>query len=340
MDIGFILLKLIIILGAFAISLGVGAYATLVERKVAGFFQDRLGPNRAGPFGILQPLADGLKMFFKEESMPTGVHKFLFIIAPGISIGLVLMVSAVLPWGDTLIIGGETYELQVTDLNVGLLYVLGVISLSVYGILLGGWASNNKYSLMGALRASSQVISYEISMGIALLALLLSAGSLSFKDIVAAQHGGDWNVLHQPFGFLIFLVCAFAESKRVPFDLPECEAELIGGYHTEYSSMKLAFFLFAEYIGLFISSILISSLYFGGYNFPFMDSLGLSHNVLTIVGSCVLIAKAFFFMFVFMWIRWTLPRFRYDQLMRLGWQILIPLSLLNLFATAAIKLFL
>jgi NADH-quinone oxidoreductase subunit H len=199
--------------------------------------------------------------------------------------------------------------------------------------MIGGWASNNKYALIGAVRAASQMISYELAMSMAIIAIVMASGTLSLNDIVSQQHGFNWNVWYQPLGFVMFIVCAFAECNRSPFDLPECETELIGGYHTEYSSMKLGFYLFAEYINMFISSAMISTLYFGGYNFPFMDDLGLSHNAVTIIGSLVLFAKISFFMFVFMWVRWTLPRFRYDQLMRLGWKNLLPIAILNIVIT-------
>lgn len=328
--------KTVIAFVAFAITLLIATYSTYAERKVAAFLQDRVGPDRAGPFGILQPLADAGKFFFKEEIIPNTSDKFLFIIGPGIAMLTALMTSAVIPWGGTLEIGGREVPLQVTDLNIGVLYVFAVVSLGVYGIMIGGWASNNKFSLLGAIRASSQMISYELSMGLSLIALIMMTGTLSLGEIVEQQHGGNWNIFYQPLGFLLFLVCAFAECNRTPFDLPECETELVGGYHTEYSSMKLGFFMFAEYINMFISSAFMATLYFGGYNFPFMDSLGLSQNWITIIGVLVFFLKIFAFIFFFMWIRWTLPRFRYDQLMRLGWQYMIPLALLNIFITGAI----
>jgi NADH-quinone oxidoreductase subunit H len=300
--------------------------------------QDRVGPDRAGPFGIFQPLADAGKFFFKEEIIPNASDKFLFIAGPGIAMLTALMTSVVIPWGDTLSIAGRDISLQVSDLNIGVLYIFGVVSLGVYGIMIGGWASNNKFALLGAIRASSQMISYELSMGLALIALIMMTGTLSLKEIVEQQHGMNWNIFYQPLGFLLFVVCAFAECNRTPFDLAECETELVGGYHTEYSSMKLGFFMFAEYINMFISSAFMASLYFGGYNFPFMDSLGLSQNAITIIGVFVFFLKIFAFIFLFMWIRWTLPRFRYDQLMRLGWQYMIPLALIHLFGVGAVLL--
>lgn len=333
--------KILLVAGVFTVTLVVAMYATYGERKVAAFLQDRIGPNRAGPFGILQPLADGLKFFMKEEIIPSVSNKFLFILGPSIAMITALMAGVLIPWGNTLIVNGTAYSLQITDIDIGILYVFGVVSIGVYGIMIGGWASNNKYSLLGAIRASAQMISYELAMGISIIALIMMTGTLSLGEIVNQQAGGDWNfwnVIYQPLGFLIFIVCAFAECNRAPFDLPECETELVGGYHTEYSSMKLGFYMFAEYINMFISSAVLSTLYFGGYNFPFMNDLGLSHNAITILGTVFLFAKIFFFIFFFMWVRWTLPRFRYDQLMNLGWRVLLPLSIANLLLTALVLL--
>jgi NADH-quinone oxidoreductase subunit H len=331
--------KAILILVVFGITLFVAAYSTYAERKVAAFLQDRLGPDRAGPFGILQPLADGLKFFMKEEIIPVVSNKLLFVLGPSIAMLTALMAGVVIPWGNTLEIDGNVYALQIADINIGILYVFGVVSIGVYGIMIGGWASNNKFSLLGAVRASAQMISYEVAMGLSIIALILMTETLSLREINLLQAGGTggdwnfWNVVYQPVGFMIFLICAFAECNRTPFDLPECETELVGGYHTEYSSMKLGFYLFAEYINMFISAAVISTLYFGGYNFPFMNDLGLNHNVITILGTIVLLLKISFFIFFFMWIRWTVPRFRYDQLMNLGWRILIPLALVNILIT-------
>lgn len=334
----FFIIKFILVVIVFAVSLGIAAYSTYAERKVAAFLQDRVGPDRAGPFGLLQPLADGVKMFMKEEIIPTQADKALFILGPSIMMMTACMTGVVIPWGDSLIINGTEYPVQITDINIGILYVFGIVSIGVYGIMIGGWASNNKYSLMGAIRASSQMISYELAMGLSIIALIMTTGTLSVREIVEQQAGFNWNVFTQPLGFLLFIICAFAECNRTPFDLPECETELVGGYHTEYSSMKLGFYLFAEYINMFISSAIISSLYFGGYNFPFIDQLGLSHNMLTLAGTLIFFGKIFFFIFFFMWIRWTIPRFRYDQLMHLGWRIMIPLALVNILLTAGVVL--
>lgn len=340
METAFILEKLILVVIVFTITLVIAMYSTLAERKIAGFMQDRYGPDRAGIFGLLQPLCDGGKFFFKEEIIPAGAHKPLFILGPVIAIVTACISSAVIPWGQQLEIGGKVINLQVASgINIGVLYIFGVIALGVYGIMLGGWASNNKFSLMGAIRAASQSISYEIGMGLSLIALLMVTETLQLEDIVAQQVGFlGWNIWVQPLGFLIFITCAFAECNRVPFDLPECETELVGGYHTEYSSMKLGLYMFSEYINMFVSSALMAALYFGGYNFPFMNDLGLSQNWITIIGTLVFFLKIFGFIFFFMWIRWTLPRFRYDQLMNLGWKILIPLAIANIVLTGIITL--
>jgi NADH-quinone oxidoreductase subunit H len=327
MMMSFFIYKLILVLAVFTITLLVAAYSTYAERKV------------------LQPLADGLKFIMKEEIIPVVSNRLLFVLGPCIAMMTALMAGVVIPWGDNLIIGDETYSLQIADINIGILYVFGVVSIGVYGIMIGGWASNNKFSLLGAIRASAQMISYEIAMGLSIIALILMTGTLSLGEISAQQAGGVggdwnfWNVVYQPLGFIIFLVCAFAECNRTPFDLPECETELVGGYHTEYSSMKLGFYLFAEYINMFISSAVIATLYFGGYNFPFMNDLGLSHNAVSIIGAIVMFSKVTFFIFFFMWIRWTVPRFRYDQLMNLGWKILIPLAVANIIITGGVIIF-
>jgi NADH-quinone oxidoreductase subunit H len=339
-SIPFVLEKLALIAAIVMTSLVVAMYTTFAERKVAALLQDRRGPNRAGPFGLFQPLADGLKLFFKEEIIPNTSHKFLFILGPSLAMITAMMTSAVIPWGGQLNFFGRNIELQITDINIGVLYTFGVVSLGVYGIMLGGWASNNKFSLMGGLRAASQIISYELAMGLALIALIMTTGDLSIKNMVEQQMapGNMWNILYQPLGFLIFIICVFAECNRTPFDLPEAENELIGGYHTEYSSMKLGFFLFAEYINMFASSALMSCLYFGGYDCPFVDESTLSTNMAALLGGVMLFAKIAFFLFLFMWVRWTIPRFRYDQLMNLGWKILIPLALINMVATGGIIL--
>ncbi|HNP33104.1 MAG TPA: NADH-quinone oxidoreductase subunit NuoH [Flavobacterium sp.] len=335
MDSAFIIEKSVFIVTIFAITMVMAMYSTWAERKVAAFLQDRVGPNRAGWGGLLQPLADGMKLFAKEEFAPNTPNKFLFFVGPAIAMSTALMTSAVIPWGDKLHIFGHDVVLQATDIDVSLLYIFGVVSVGVYGIMIGGWASNNKFSLMGAVRAASQMVSYEVAMGLSIIALVMMTGTLSLKEVSMQQSGMHWNVFYQPVGFLIFLICAFAETNRTPFDLAECESELIGGYHTEYSSMKMGFYLFAEYANMFISSTIIAVLYFGGYNYPGMhwmvENAGV--NAANILGIGVLFIKICFFIFFYMWVRWTIPRFRYDQLMNLGWKILIPLSIINIIIT-------
>lgn len=340
--------KTLIIIVIFAVTLGIAAYSTWAERKVAAFIQDREGPNRAGWGGLLQPLADAGKMFFKEDFIPAQADKWLFILGPCLSMFTALMSSAVIPFGDTFIVDGKALMVQGIEINIGILYVFGVVSLGVYGVMIGGWASNNKFSLLGAIRAASQNISYELAMGMSIIAILMMSGTLSLRGITEQQHGGNWNFFYQPLGCLIFIVCAFAECNRTPFDLPECETELVGGYHTEYSSMKLGFYLFAEYINMFASSAVTACLFFGGYNYPGMDWVqtqligvfgnNAGHNVATLIGIGAMFTKILFGIFFFMWVRWTVPRFRYDQLMNLGWKGLIPLAVGNLIVTAVAML--
>jgi len=336
MDTALLIEKSILVVLLFLISLGAAAYMTYFERKLAAWIQDRVGPDRAGPFGILQPIADGVKMFLKEDFIPAKADKWLFIIGPGLAMFTALITSAVVPWGPKLHLFGRDISLQVADINIGILYVFGVLSVGVYGIMIGGWASNNKYSLYGAIRASSQMISYELAMGVSAITIVLISGSLSLNDIVA-QQSGVWNVLYQPLAFLIFFICALAELNRAPFDLPECESELVGGYHTEYSSMKLGLYLFSEYTSMFVSSAIMAILFFGGYNFPGMSYF--SGNTLAILGIGAFAIKIFLFIFVIMWIRWTIPRFRFDQLMHLGWKTLLPLALINLLITGLVIAF-
>ena len=336
-----VLEKFILIGAIITIALVVAMYSTYAERKVAAFLQDRRGPNRAGPFGLLQPMADGLKLFFKEEIIPTVSSKALFILGPMIAMITAMMTGAVIPWGGTIEVFGRDVSLQVADINIGILYIFGVVSLGVYGIMIGGWASNNKFSLLAAIRGASQMISYELAMGLSLIAVLMIVGSLRMSDIVGFQLTNGWNIIYQPLGFFIFFICALAECNRTPFDLAEAENELNFGYHQEYSSMKLGFFLFAEYINMFISGVVMATLYLGGYDIPFVDETAwCNHWWVGLISFSVLMAKSFFFIFIFMWIRWTLPRFRYDQLMNLGWKRLIPLALINMLITAVVVLLL
>ncbi len=344
--------KLILVLALFLLALTVAAYSTWAERKVAAIMQDRIGPNRAGPFGLLQPLADGGKFFFKEDFTPANAEKFLFVIGPALVMFISLITGAVIPWGKSLNIGGQSFDLQVANVDVGVLYLIGMVSIGVYGIMIGGWASNNKYSLISAVRASSQMISYELAMGLSLLAIIMMAGSLDLKVITESQTHGklwgiipevsgmNWNIFYQPVAFIIFFIAALAETNRHPFDLPECESELVTGYSTEYSSMKLGLFMFGEYVNMFISNALITVLFFGGFNYPGIDwvTQNWGENVAGILSVVAFLSKTIFGIILFMWIRWTLPRFRYDQLMHLGWKTLIPLALVNLLVTGALIL--
>lgn len=338
-----ILFKTILVVSLFALSMAVAAYSTWAERKVAAIMQDRIGPNRSWKFGLLQPLADGGKFFFKEDFIPEKAEKFLFFFGPGLVMFISLITGAVIPWGKSLNIGGQSFDLQVANLDVGVLYLMGMVSIGVYGIMIGGWASNNKYSLIGAIRASSQMISYELAMGLSLLAVIMMNSSLDLKVIAESQsgwYGMKWNIFFQPLAFIIFFVAALAETNRAPFDLPECETELVGGFHTEYSAMKLGLFLFGEYVNLFISSALITTLFLGSYNFPGLAWIGENwgENAAGIASILAFLAKTIAVILTFMWIRWTLPRFRYDQLMHLGWKSLIPLALVNLLVTGALVL--
>jgi len=340
MDLDILSVKAIIILVIFGISLGIATYSTWLERRFAAYLQDRQGPNRAGPFGLLQPLADALKLFTKEDFIPAGANKWLFILGPCLAMLTALMSSAVIPFGDTFKVGSKFIAVQGMEVNIGVLYSFGVVSLGVYGIMIGGWASNNKFALLGAVRAASQNISYELAMGLSIVALLMSSGSLDIGLIVREQHGMNWNVFYQPLAAIIFITCAFAECNRTPFDLPESENELVGGYHTEYGSMKLGLYLFSEYVNMFVASALMSALFFGGFNYPGMDWVAsmVPHNLATAIGIAVMFGKTAFFILFFMWVRWTIPRFRYDQLMVLGWKSLIPLALANIVITGVVLL--
>jgi NADH-quinone oxidoreductase subunit H len=332
--------KLILIAIIVFASLGIALYTTFAERKVAAVLQDRPGPNRAGPFGLLQPFADGLKLIMKEEIIPSHANKALFVLGPGLAMTAALMTCSVIPWSSHIEIFDRKVDLQIADINIGILYIFGVVSMGVYGMMIGGWASNNKFSLMAALRGASQAISYELAMGLSLIAVLMLSGSLSLKTIVDGQmaEGSYWNIVYQPLGFIIFFVCALAECNRTPFDLPEAENELNFGYHQEYSSMKLGFYLFAEYVNMIMSSAIMASMYFGGYDLPFFDETTVAPNIAAMIGVGTLLIKIVLFVFLFMWIRWTIPRFRYDQLMNLGWKTMIPLALFNMLLTGAIIL--
>jgi NADH-quinone oxidoreductase subunit H len=322
------------------------AYTVWLERKVVGHMQNRWGPTRVGPFGLLQPAADGLKFLFKEDLTPPHVYKPLFIAAPLIAVIFALTSISLIPFGNAISIGGYSIPLQITDVNTGLLLILGVTSIGVYGVALAGWSSNNKYSLLGGLRASAQMVSYEISLGLSLVGVLIMSGSFSLRDIVNSQAGHfwgfvpRWNIFHGQFiGFFCYLMAAYAETNRIPFDLPEAETELVAGYHTEYSSMKFAMFFMAEYANMITVACVATLLFFGGWQSPFgeqtwLQAQGVPALVLALLPVVWFIAKIFVFLFLYIWVRGTLPRFRYDQLMAFGWKFLLPLALMNLIATA------
>jgi len=316
------------------------AYSVYAERRVSAFIQNRYGPNRVGPQGLLQPLVDVVKLLMKEDIVPEKANKFIHSLAPTISIIVSLSTIAVIPFGDTITIGDRVIKLQIADVNVGVLYFLAMTSLGVYGITLSGWSSNSKYSLLGGLRSSAQMISYELSMGLAVIAIILMNGSLELDTIVQSQAGWKWNLILQPLGFIIFLTSAFAETNRAPFDLPEAEQELVGGYHTEYSSMKFALFFLAEYANVIVSSAMITTLYLGGWQVPYLQDIGLPAMATSIIQVLAFGLKVVLLVLFFIWVRWTVPRFRYDQLMNMGWRIMLPLGILNLVVTAIVILFL
>lgn len=334
-----ILLKILIVV---AIAQGTVAYLILVERKVAAWAQDRIGPNRAGPFGLLQPLADGAKMILKEDVVPSHVNKTLYILAPMIAIVTASIAFAVVPFGPVgntganLPGGVENIQFQIAPgIDIGILYIFAVGSLAVYAVILAGWASNNKYSFLGGLRSSAQMISYEIPLGLSILGMVLLARSLDLNRIIEWQDAHVWGVFVQPLGFLLFLVSAFAETNRLPFDLPESEQELVGGFHTEYSAMKFGMFFLGEYLHIITVSFLTVILFFGGWDLPGLNAAQTGW-IIALLKTLVLVVKVALMVVFIMWVRWTLPRFRYDTLMDLAWKRMIPLALINLVATAAI----
>jgi NADH-quinone oxidoreductase subunit H len=329
-----LLIHLIKIACVIGVMLGIVAYTVLAERKICAWMQDRIGPNRVGPLGLLQPVADGLKLIFKEDVLPHHVNKVYFTLAPMITMVPALITIAVVPWGSQLVIPALSHDPipgVIADLNVGILFVFAIASLGVYGIVLAGWSSNSKYPFLGGIRSSAQMISYEVCLGLSVVPVFMQAGSLNLMRVVEYQAQHAWLCLTQPLSAFIFLVSAFAETNRLPFDLPEAEQELVGGYNTEYSSMKFAMFFMGEYAAMFVASALMATLFFGGWSLPFAPfnapaqtlGVGLAH-----IG--IFLAKVCGFLFFFIWVRWTIPRFRYDQLMGLGWKIFIPLTLLNI----------
>jgi len=320
------------------------AVVTYAERRISAFIQNRIGPNRVGPYGSLQLLADVVKLVMKEDIVPKAANKTVHDLAPMISLTVALSTFAVIPFGNTIELFGQQIKLIVADVNIGILYILALTSIGVYGITLAGWSSNSKYSLLGGLRSSAQLISYELSMGLSIIGVLLIAGSLRLDQIVLHQTsylGGwlpAWNIFVQPLGFVIFLASAFAETNRLPFDLPEAEPELVGGYHTEYSGMKFGMFMLSEYINMITSSALITTLFLGGWHLPFAETWNLNPLILSLLQIAAFVAKVSIVIFFFILVRWTIPRFRYDQLMNLGWKVLLPLAILNVVATGLIIL--
>jgi NADH-quinone oxidoreductase subunit H len=340
----FIIIALIKIVLVMLIILTVVANLVYAERKVSAAIQNRIGPNRVGPWGLLQAPADVLKLFIKEDIVPANANKFVHTLAPLISITVAMVTFAVIPFGHTLTILGREVPLVIADVNIGVLYILALTSLGVYGVTLSGWSSNNKYSLLGGLRSSAQLISYELSMGLAVVGVIMMAGTLQLDAIVVKQGAylwgfvPAWNAFLMPIGFITFLVASFAETNRLPFDLPEAEPELVGGYHTEYSGMKFGAFFLAEYSNMITSSALIVTLFLGGWQFPYIEHLGLSQLIVSLLQILAFVAKVGAVLFFFIWIRWTIPRFRYDQLMNLGWKVMLPLALVNLAWVAAVIL--
>ena len=332
----FTVLKLLIIFTVYMVGV---AMLTLAERKISAWIQDRHGPNRVGK-GWLQPAADGLKNFMKEETMPAGVNKILFVLAPMLSFIPALTAWCVIPFGAPVATRWGRVDLVVADLPIGFLFILAITSLGVYGIVLAGWSSNNKYALLGGLRSSAQMVSYEISMGMSTIPVLLLAGNVSLNSIISQQAWGGWNVVNLTVAFFIFMVAAFAETNRLPFDLPEAESELIAGYHTEYSAMKFSLFFIAEYASMVTASALMATLFFGGWDVPFTghDNIGPYSGWLSLLSVFIFLAKILFFLFLYMWVRWTLPRFRYDQLMSLGWKFMLPLALVYIVLIGAVLL--
>jgi NADH-quinone oxidoreductase subunit H len=304
-----------------------------VERRGAGLIQDRPGPNRVGPFGLFQSLADVVKFFMKEDFTPQYVDRLLYNAAPLVMMVPSITTFAVIPFGSSVHLFGHDIPLVIADVNIGILYVFALTSIGVYGIVLAGWASNDKFSVMGGIRASAQIISYELAMGLSALAVFLAAGSLRLTQVVEYQRSHLWNCIPQIVGCLIFIISAFAETNRLPFDMAEAEAELVAGYHTEYSAFKFAMFFMGEYANLVAASAMIATLYFGGWSLPWVHLGGIAGALLSVV---VFAVKTLFFVWVFVWVRWTLPRFRYDQLMNLGWKVFLPVSLLNLLFVAAL----
>jgi NADH-quinone oxidoreductase subunit H len=336
LDLAIILIKIVVM---FAVVLLTVAELVYTERKISAWIQNRVGPNRVGWAGLLQPYADVVKLLLKEDIVPAAAKNFIHTLAPIISIGVAFSTLAVVPIaGPSITMFGREVQMVIADVNIGILYVLALTSMGVYGITLSGWSSNNKYSLLGGLRSSAQMISYELSMGLAILGVVIVTGSLRMTEIVAHQSGWMWNMIVQPVGFIVFVVASFAETNRTPFDLPEAEPELVGGYHTEYSSFKFALFFLAEYANMITASAIITTLYLGGWQVPYLELAGLPTAVVVVLQVLAFMVKVAVMLFIFQWVRWSVPRFRYDQLMNLGWKVMLPIAIVNLVITALIVL--
>jgi NADH-quinone oxidoreductase subunit H len=336
----FIVIAAVKIVLVLLIILTTVANLVYAERRISAAIQNRIGPNRVGPWGLLQAPADVLKLFMKEDIVPFHANKAIHMLAPIVSITVAMATFAVVPFGDRITLFGHDIKLMIADVNIGVLYILAMTSMGVYGVTLSGWASNNKYSLLGGLRSSAQMISYELSMGLSVVGVIMVAGTLRLDRIVELQDGLFWNFWRMPIGFITFLVASFAETNRLPFDLPEAEPELVGGYHTEYSGMKFGTFFLAEYANMITSSALIVTLFFGGWQVPYLSQVDLSPLAVSLIQVAAFVIKVGCMLVFYMWIRWTIPRFRYDQLMNLGWKVMLPLSLLNIAVTGTWLLFL
>jgi NADH-quinone oxidoreductase subunit H len=341
MDLVEALIKIVIVIGALITG---AAVMVFLERKISAYIQNRIGPNRVGPRGWLQPIVDVVKLVMKEDIVPKSANRFIHDLAPILSISIALSTFAVIPFGNTIELFGRPVKLMIADVNIGMLYILALTSVGVYGITLAGWSSNSKYSLLGGLRSSAQLISYELSMGLSIIGVIMVAGTLRLDQVVLHQTRylwgwlPAWNIFLQPIGFVTFMVASFAETNRLPFDLPEAEPELVGGYHTEYSGMKFGLFFLSEYANMITSSALITTLFLGGWSIPFAENLGLSPITLSLLQVGAFVAKVFVVLMFYIVIRWTIPRFRYDQLMNLGWKVMLPLAIANILLTGGVLL--
>ena len=335
------LIKIVVVIGALITG---AAVMVFLERKISAYIQNRIGPNRVGPKGWLQPIVDVVKLLMKEDIVPKSANRFIHDLAPVISISIALCTFAVIPFGNTIELFGRSVKLMIADVNVGMLYILALTSVGVYGITLAGWSSNSKYPLLGGLRSSAQLISYELSMGLSVIGVIMVAGTLRLDQVVLHQTRylwgwlPAWNIILQPIGFITFFVASFAETNRLPFDLPEAEPELVGGYHTEYSGMKFGLFFLSEYANMITSSALITTLFLGGWSIPYVEHLGLAPLTLSLLQVGAFVAKVFVVLMFYIVVRWTIPRFRYDQLMNLGWKVMLPLAIANILLTGGVLL--